>query len=277
MFFSATFLQSLFNLFNVQNLCLRRKREQRGLQQDSEYERLPSTSCEKEREEEIERGIFESHLPVQNLSAPTNSSPHSKSKQSVSHIPKIVKKDAPSYPHNGYIKLSEESTMEKRSDNGVTDVEVQESINVEQECSSPEKHLEACQVNEAEEEWNLVDDNYLHNEDEEEWTDNHSKIAVDPIRSPKWNKRCKQSSSSSSSSMAGFCLSKYQQKGTRKKGKRRNTLVSSDEESQSPETCFKSHHKKLKSCRGSCQVAPNLAMNICAGFWTYQTQKFQEE
>ena len=126
--FTATFLQSLFNLFNVQNLCLRRKQGQRGLQQDSEYELLPSSSCEKEREEEIERGIYESHLPVQNLSTPTNSSHHSKSKQSVSHIPKIMKKDAPSYPHDGYIKLSEESTMEKSSDDGVTNVEVQESI-----------------------------------------------------------------------------------------------------------------------------------------------------
>ena len=181
--FTATFLQSLFNLFNVQNLCLRRKQGQRGLQQDSEYELLPSSSCEKDSEEEIERGIYESHLPVQNLSAPT------KSKQSVSHIPKIMKKDAPSYPHDSYIKLSEESTMEKRSDDGVTDVEVQESINVEQGRSSPEKDLEACQVNEAEEEWNLVDDNYLHKEDEEEWTDNHSEIAVEAIRSPKWNKK----------------------------------------------------------------------------------------
>ena len=241
--FSATFLQSLFNLFHVQNHCLRRKRGQRGLQQDSEYELLPSSSCEKEREEEIERGIYESHLPVQNLSAPTNSSPHSKSKQSVSHIPKMGKKDAPSYPHDGYIKLSEESTMEKRSHDGVTDVEVQESINVEQGCSSPEKDLEAYQVNEAEKEWNLVDDNYLHTENEEEWTDNHSEIAVEAMRSPKWNKKCKQSSSSSSCSMAGFCLSKYRQKGTRKKGKRRNTLVSSDEESQSPETFFKNHNK----------------------------------
>ena len=77
--------------------------------------------------------------------------------------------------------------MEKRSDDGVTDV--QESINVEQGRSSPEKDLEACQVNEAEEEWNLVDDNYLHNEDEEEWPDNHSEIAVETIRSPKWNKK----------------------------------------------------------------------------------------
>ena len=50
----------------------------------------------------------------------------------------------------------------------MTDVEVQESVNVEQGRSSPEKDLEACQVNEAEEEWNLVDDNYLQNEDEEE-------------------------------------------------------------------------------------------------------------
>ena len=231
---------------NIGYRCLRRKQGQRGLQQDSEYERVPSTSCEK-KEEEIERGIYESHLSVQNQSAPTNSSPHSESKQSVSHIPKIVKKNAPSYHHDGYIKLREESTMEKRSDDGVTDVEVQESINVEQGRSSPEKDLEACQVNEAEEEWNLVDDNYLHNEDEEEWTDNHSEIAVETKRSPKWNKKRKQSSSSSSSSMAGFSLSKYRQKGTRKKGKRRNILVSSDEEGQSAETFFKNHHKKLKS------------------------------
>ena len=205
---------------NIGYRCLRRKQGQRGLQPDSEYERP---------------------------SAATNSSPHSESKQSVSHIPKIVKKDAPSYPHDGYIKLREESMMEKRSDDRVTDVVVQESINVEQGCSPPEKDLEACQVNEAEEEWNLVDDNYLKNEDEEEWADNHSEIAVEAIGSLKWTKKRKQSSSSSSSSMAGVCLSKYRQKRTGKKGKRRNILVSSDEESQSPETFFKNHHKKLKS------------------------------
>lgn len=164
---------------NIGYRCLRRKQGQIGLQPDSEYERP---------------------------SAPTSSSPHSESKQSVSHIPKIVKKDAPSYPHDGYVKLREESTMEKRSDDGVTDVVVQESINVEQGCSPPEKDLEACQVNEAEEEWNLVDDNYWQNEDEGELADNHSEIAVGAIGSPMWNKKRKQSSSSSSSSMAGFCL-----------------------------------------------------------------------
>ena len=137
--------------------------------------------------------------------------------------------------------------MEKRSDDGVTDVKVQESINLEQGRSSPEKDLEACKINEAEQEWNLVDDNYLQNEDEEEWTDDHSEIAAEAIRSPKWNKKRKQSSSSSSSTMAGFRSSKYRQKRTKKKGKRRDILVSLDEERQSPVTFFKHHHKKLKS------------------------------
>ena len=72
--------------------------------------------------------------------------------------------------------------------------------------------------------------------------------------------------------VSGFSTCQYRQKGRRKKGKRRNTLVSSDEESQSPETFFKNHNKKLRSCRGICQVAPNLSMNICTGFWTNQTE-----
>lgn len=29
--------------------------------------------------------------------------------------------------------------------------------------------------------------------------------------------------------------------------------------------------------RSICQAALSLSMNICAGFWTYQTQKFQDE
>ena len=81
--------------------------------------------------------------------------------------------------------------MEKRRDDGVTNVVVQESINVEQRCSPPEKDLEACHINEEKEEWNLVDNNNLKNEDEEEWADNHSETAVEAIGSPKWNKRRK--------------------------------------------------------------------------------------
>ena len=54
---------------------------------------------------------------------------------------KIVKKDAPSYPEGSYIQIIEESTMEKRSDDRVTDIKVQESTNLEHRRSSPEKDL----------------------------------------------------------------------------------------------------------------------------------------
>ena len=80
-----------------------------------------------------------------------------------------MKKDAPSYPHGG-IQIIEESRMEKRSDDGVTDIKVQENTNLEHGRSSPEKDLGAFQINEAQEEWNLVDDNYLPKEDEGEWS-----------------------------------------------------------------------------------------------------------
>ena len=80
-----------------------------------------------------------------------------------------MKKDAPSYPHGG-IQIIEESRMEKRSDDGVTDIKVQESTNLEHGRSSSEKDLGAFHINEAQEEWNLVDDNYLPKEDEGEWS-----------------------------------------------------------------------------------------------------------
>ena len=226
---------------------LRKKQGQSGLQPESECERLPSTFCEKEKEEETERDSLKTHLLVQDLPAPTSSSSHRESKQGVSHIKKILKKDAPSYPHGGYIQIIEESRMQKRSDDGVTDIKVQESTNLDHGRSSPEKDLGAFQINEAQEEWNLVDDNYLQNEDEGEWSDDQSEIAAEAKRSPKSIKKRKLSSSSSSSSMAGFRSSNYQKKQTKKKSKRRDILVSSDEEGDSPETFFKHHHKKLKS------------------------------
>ena len=129
----------------------------------------------------------------------------------------------------------------------MTDIKVRESTNFEHGRSSPEKDLGAFQINEAQEEWNLVDDNYLQNEDEGEWSDDQSEIAAQAKRSPKSIKKRKLSSSSSSSSMAGFRSSNYQKKQTKKKSKRRDILVSSDEEGDSPETFFKHHHKKLKS------------------------------
>ena len=129
----------------------------------------------------------------------------------------------------------------------MTDIKVRESTNFEHGRSSPEKDLGAFQINEAQEEWNLVDDNYLQNEDEGDWSDDQSEIAAEAKRSPKSSKKHKPSSSSSSSSMAGFRSSNYQKKQTKKKSKRRDILVSSDEEGDSPETFFKHHHKKLKS------------------------------
>ena len=77
---------------------LRKKQGQSGLQPESECERLPSTFCEKEPEEQTERDSLNTHLLVQDLPAPTSSSPHSESKRGISHIKKIVQKDAPSYP-----------------------------------------------------------------------------------------------------------------------------------------------------------------------------------
>lgn len=64
-----------------------------------------------------------------------------------------------------------------------------------------------------------------------------------------------------------------------RKSKQRDILVSSDEEGDSPETFFKHHHKKLKSLllKHLPRTTLSLSMNICAGFWTYQTQKFQDE
>ena len=91
--------------------------------------------------EETERDSLKTHLLVQDLLAPTSSSPHSESKQGVSHRKKIMKKDASSYPHGGYIQITEESRMEKRSDDGVTNIEVQESTNLEHGHSAPEKDL----------------------------------------------------------------------------------------------------------------------------------------
>lgn len=102
---------------------------QSGLQPESECERLPSTFCEKEQEEQTERDSLNTHLLVQDLPAPTSSSPHSESKQGVSHTKKIVKKRCPSYPHCGYIQIIEENRMEKRSDDGVADIRVQKSTN----------------------------------------------------------------------------------------------------------------------------------------------------
>ena len=104
--------------------------------------------------------------------------------------------------------------MEKRSDDGVTDIKVQESTNSEHGRSSPEKDLGAFQINEAQEEWNLVDDNYLPREDEGEWSVDYSKIAAEEKRSPKSSTKLKLTSSISSSSMAGFRSSNYQKKQT---------------------------------------------------------------
>ena len=91
---------------------LRKKQGQSSLQPESECEWLPSAFCEKEKEEETERHSLKTHLLVQDLHAPTSSSPDSKSKQGVSDIKKIVEKDGPSYPHGGYIQIIEESRME---------------------------------------------------------------------------------------------------------------------------------------------------------------------
>ena len=75
-------------------------------------------------------------------------------------------------------------------------------------------YLGAFQINEAQEEWNLVDDNYLQNKDKGEWSDDHSEIAAEAKRSPKLSTKRKLSSSRSSSSMAGFRSSNYQKKQT---------------------------------------------------------------
>lgn len=104
--------------------------------------------------------------------------------------------------------------MEKRSDDGVTDIKVQENTNLEHGRSSPEKDLGAFQINKAQEEWNLVDDNYLPKEDEGEWSVDLSEIAAEEKRSPKSSTKLKLTSSISSSSMAGFHSSNYQKKQT---------------------------------------------------------------
>ena len=62
-----------------------RNRDRAVYSRSLECERLPSTFCEKEKEEETERYSLKTHLLAQDLPAPTSSSPHSESKQGVSH------------------------------------------------------------------------------------------------------------------------------------------------------------------------------------------------